>query len=104
VDTGLHHKRWGREQAIDYMVEVTGESRSSITREIDRYAVWPGQAASYKLGMIQFQRLRSQAEAELGSVFNIREFHDVVLRDGPMPMATLALRVDEWIQSKGSAE
>jgi len=104
VDTGLHHKRWGREQAIDYMVEVTGESRSSITREIDRYAVWPGQAASYKLGMIQFQRLRSKAEAELGPRFNIREFHDVVLRDGPMPMATLALRVDEWIQSTGDAE
>ncbi len=100
VDTGLHHKRWSREQAIDYMVDVTGESRESITREIDRYAVWPGQAASYKLGMIQFQRLRKRAEEELGTAFDIREFHAVLLRDGAMPMAALAIRVDEWIDSK----
>ena len=103
VDTGLHHKRWSRDDAIDYMVEVTGESRESITREIERYAVWPGQAASYKLGMIQFQRLRAKAETELGEAFDIREFHDVVLRDGSMPMAVLAGRVDAWIKSKKKA-
>ncbi|MEZ5920090.1 MAG: DUF885 domain-containing protein [Parvularculaceae bacterium] len=97
VDTGLHHKRWSRGQAIDYMVEATGESRESITREIERYAVWPGQATSYKLGMIQFQRLRKKAEAALGDAFDIREFHDVVLREGTMPMTILERRVDAWI-------
>ena len=100
VDTGLHHKRWSRETAIDYMVEVTGESRESISREIERYAVWPGQATSYKLGMIQFQRLRELAERELGEEFDLREFHEFVLQDGSMPMAVLAGRVDEWILEK----
>ncbi|QUL37630.1 DUF885 family protein [Erythrobacter sp. JK5] len=100
VDTGIHHKRWSREEAIDYMVGVTGESRESIQREIDRYAVWPGQAASYKLGMIQFQRLRARAESELGDKFDIREFHDLVLREGPMPMAVLARRVEAWINEQ----
>lgn len=99
VDTGLHHKRWSRKEAVDYMVGVTGESVESITREIDRYAVWPGQAASYKLGMIQLQRLRERARSKLGSRFDIRQFHDVVLRDGAMPMATLAGRVDRWIEA-----
>ena len=100
VDTGLHHKRWSRQQAIDYMVGVTGESRESIMREIDRYSVWPGQAASYKLGMIQFQKLRQRAEQELGKNFDIKEFHDVVLRDGPMPMAVLEARVNDWIEDQ----
>ncbi|MEM7740566.1 MAG: DUF885 domain-containing protein [Pseudomonadota bacterium] len=102
VDTGLHHKRWSRDTAIDYMVDVTGESRESIAREVERYAVWPGQAASYKLGMIQFQRLRLRAEDQLGEGFDLREFHDVVLRDGSMPMAVLEGQVDAWIASKQS--
>lgn len=100
VDTGLHSKRWPRERAIDYMVEVTGEPREGIVREIDRYAVWPGQATSYKLGMIRFQRLRAKAEAELGSKFDIKKFHDAVLLDGSMPMPVLEARIDEWIQSE----
>jgi len=97
VDTGLHDKRWSREKAIAYMVGVTGESRESIRREIERYAVWPGQAASYKLGMIQFQRLRKLAEDELGEQLDIRNFHDVVLREGAMPMVVLDSRVKNWI-------
>ncbi|MEL6544599.1 MAG: DUF885 domain-containing protein [Myxococcota bacterium] len=100
VDTGLHHKRWSRERAVSYMVEATGEPRSAIAREIDRYAVWPGQAASYKLGMIQFQRLRRHAERELGARFDVREFHDELLRHGPMPMQTLSQRIDSWIEAK----
>ncbi|MEO1041404.1 MAG: DUF885 domain-containing protein [Pseudomonadota bacterium] len=100
VDTGLHHKRWSREKAIDYMVDVTGESEESIAREVERYAVWPGQAASYKLGMIQFQRLRARAERELGDSFDLREFHDVVLRDGSMPMTVLSGRVEAWIEAE----
>lgn len=100
VDTGLHHKRWSRERAIEYMVDVTGESEASITREIERYAVWPGQAASYKLGMIRFQRLREEAELRLGDAFDIREFHDVVLRDGAVPMSVLTRIVHEWLDGK----
>ena len=100
VDTGLHHKRWSRERAIEYMVTVTGESEASISREIERYAVWPGQAASYKLGMIRFQRLRKEAESRLGDAFDIREFHDVVLRDGAVPMSVLARVVHRWLDGQ----
>ena len=100
VDTGLHHKRWTREQAIDWMVEATGEPRPSITREIARYAVWPGQATSYKLGMIRFQKLRAKAEKELGGKFDIRKFHDAVLLDGSMPMPVLEARIDAWIKAR----
>ncbi len=100
VDTGLHHKRWSRETAIDYMVEVTGESRMSITREIERYAVWPGQATSYKLGMIQLQRLRADAEERLGDRFDIKGFHSVLLNGGAMPMPVLAGRVEHWITAQ----
>ncbi|MEM1245924.1 MAG: DUF885 domain-containing protein [Acidobacteriota bacterium] len=97
VDTGIHHHRWSRERAIETMVARTGESRASIEREIDRYAVWPGQAASYKLGMIQFQRLRARAERELGEDFDLRRFHEVVLERGAVPMPTLSRLVDRWI-------
>ncbi|QJB69915.1 DUF885 domain-containing protein [Parasphingorhabdus halotolerans] len=100
VDTGIHDKKWSHDRAIDYMVGVTGESRDSITREIERYAVWPGQAASYKLGMIQFLRLRKKAETVLGDRFDIREFHDVALRDGSMPMKILEMRINAWIAEK----
>lgn len=86
VDTGLHHKRWTREQAIDYMQGVTGDTRDAVTREIERYAVWPGQATSYKLGMIKINALRDKAEAELGETFDIKEFHDEVLLTGAMPL------------------
>ncbi len=98
VDTGLHHKRWSREKAIDYMVEVTGESVASITREIERYAVWPGQAAAYKLGMIQLQRMRAFAEQALGTQFDIAQFHQQVLGNGAMPMTALATRIEKWIE------
>jgi len=98
VDTGLHAKKWTREQAIDYMVDVTGEPREGIVREIDRYAVWPGQATSYKLGMIRFQKLRAKAEVELRSKFDVKKFHDAVLLDGSMPMPVLEARMDKWIE------
>ena len=97
VDTGLHHKRWTREEAIDYMLGVTGDTRDAVTREIERYAVWPGQAASYKLGMIKMNALRDKAEAELGDAFDIREFHDAVLLTGSMPLPVLENRVNDWI-------
>lgn len=102
VDSGLHEKRWTREQAIDYMVGVTGDSRASVTREIERYAVWPGQATSYKLGMIKIGALRAKAEAELGDAFDIREFHDAVLLTGSMPLPVLEKKIERWIEAKKS--
>jgi uncharacterized protein (DUF885 family) len=102
VDSGLHAKQWTREQAIDYMVEATGESRASVTREIERYAAIPGQATAYKLGMIAIGEMRDKAEAELGDAFDIREFHDVVLTAGSVPMPVLSARVDDWIGSQNN--
>ncbi len=100
VDTGLHHKKWTREQAIDYMVETSGETRASATREIERYSVWPGQACSYKLGMLKIQELRAKAEAELGEGFDLKAFHTVVLGAGGVPLPLLERRVNEWIAER----
>lgn len=100
VDTGLHQKRWTREQAIDYMARVTGDSRASIAREIERYAVVPGQACAYKLGMLKIQELRAKAETELGSEFDIRAFHDAVLSIGDSPLPVLESTINRWIASK----
>jgi len=100
VDTGLHHKRWSREQAIDYMVGVTGDTRDAVTREVERYAVVPGQACAYKLGMLKIQELRATAESELGGKFDIREFHDVVLSIGDAPLPVLEKSIKDWIRSK----
>ena len=100
VDTGLHAKRWTREQAIDYMVETTGQTREAMTREVERYAVTPGQACSYKLGMLKIGELRREAEAKLGSKFDIRAFHDVVLRTGAAPLPVLEARVRRWVAER----
>jgi uncharacterized protein (DUF885 family) len=100
VDTGLHHKRWTREQAIDYMADATGETRESVTREIERYAVVPGQACAYKLGMLKIQGLRAKAEAELGDKFDIRKFHDTVLSIGDSPLPVLESTMNAWIASE----
>jgi uncharacterized protein (DUF885 family) len=97
VDTGLHWKRWSREEAIDYMVSVTGETRATVTREIERYAVVPGQACAYKLGMLKIQELRTKAEAELGTKFDIRGFHDAVLSTGDAPLPVLEAAINAWI-------
>ena len=97
VDTGMHYKKWTREQAIDYMAEVTGSARSSVVTEIERYAVWPGQALGYKMGMLKIQELRARAEQALGEDFDIRAFHEVILGKGPMPMSVVETRVDDWI-------
>ncbi len=102
VDTGLHHKRWSREQAIDYMATATGETKESVTREIERYAVVPGQACAYKLGMLKMQELRALAESELGDRFDIREFHDQVLSIGDSPLPVLEMSIKSWIASKKS--
>jgi uncharacterized protein (DUF885 family) len=104
VDTGIHHKKWSRERAIDYMVDVTGDQRTSITTEVERYSVWPGQATAYMVGREEINRLRADAKAKLGDRFDIRQFHDLVLTNGAMPLSVLARVVDEWVARKLNAE
>jgi uncharacterized protein (DUF885 family) len=93
VDTGIHHKRWSREQAIRYMVDNAAEPEGSAAREIERYCVWPGQACAYKLGETVISRLRAEAEAKGG--FDIKRFHDAVILGGSMPLTVLERRVRE---------
>ncbi|MDZ4776189.1 MAG: DUF885 family protein [Alphaproteobacteria bacterium] len=100
VDTGLHSKGWTREQAIDYMVGVTGDQPSSIATEVERYIVWPGQACAYMVGRQTINRLRDSARTELGAKFDIRAFHDRVLLDGPVPLSVLEANVTAWIKAQ----
>lgn len=88
VDTGLHFKRWSRAQATDYMVDQTGMPRARVQREIDRYCIWPGQACSYKIGHVEWVRLREDAKKRAGARFDLKTFHDVLLQ-GPMPLVVL---------------
>ena len=97
VDTGIHAKRWTREQAIDYMKLNTGMAQSDVVSEIERYIVMPGQATSYKVGMMKILALRDKAQSALGDKFNLRDFHDVVLKNGPVPLDILELLVDKYI-------
>ena len=99
VDTGLHHKRWTRTQAIDHMVGATGFARPRVEREIERYCASPGQACSYKIGHTAWERARAKAEAALGSRFDIRDFHDI-LKEGAMPLTILERRIDERIAAR----
>ena len=103
VDTGLHAKRWSREQAIEYMVTNTGMTEDEVAREIERYVVIPGQATAYKTGQLALLDLRAEAEAQLGDQFDVREFHELVLMNGAMPLALLRKQVESWIaQQVGS--
>jgi uncharacterized protein (DUF885 family) len=99
VDTGLHAKGWSREQAIEYMLQHTTLDRAAVEQEIDRYAVWPGQAVSYKVGDVFLRELRARAEKALGKRFDIRKFHSVVLDTGALPLAVLERKVDAWIRA-----
>lgn len=94
VDTGMHAKRWSRQQATDYLVEKTGFVRTRAQREIDRYAIWPGQACSYKLGHTEWVRLREEAKQRAGAKFDLKTFHDI-LRRGGMPLVVLERVVKE---------
>jgi uncharacterized protein (DUF885 family) len=100
VDTGIHSQRWTRQEAIDYMMANTGMPESEVVSEVERYIVLPGQATSYKVGMMKFLELRAIAQAALGDDFDIREFHSVVLRNGAVPLSVLEDIVMEWIASK----
>lgn len=97
VDTGIHAKRWSREQAIAYLVDTVGMSPAGATIEIDRYVVAPGQACSYKVGQLKILELRDKARAALGDRFDIRAFHDVVLGSGGLPLTVLEDQVNQWI-------
>ncbi len=96
VDTGMHAKRWTREQAIQSMAEATGDQVSAVTTEIERYSVWPGQACSYMVGKVEIHRLREAARAAMGERFDIKGFHDTVLTNGSVPLSVLATLVNQW--------
>jgi uncharacterized protein (DUF885 family) len=100
VDTGIHAKRWTREQAIAYMREKTGMGEKEVRSEIERYIVNPGQACAYKIGMLKIQELRTRAQQELGDKFDQREFHDTLLKNGSLPLEILEEQVNEYIQKK----
>ncbi len=100
VDTGLHHKKWTRQEAIDYLLENTPNPENDCIKAIERYIVMPGQATAYKIGMLKILELREGARTSLGDKFDIREFHDVVLETGPVPLDILEERVGNWVKSK----
>jgi uncharacterized protein (DUF885 family) len=100
VDTGIHAKRWPREQAIAYMREKTGMGEKEIKAEIERYVVEPGQACAYKIGMLKIQELRLRAQNQLGDKFDQREFHEAVLRNGALPLEILEEQVNDYIARK----
>ena len=102
VDTGIHAKKWTREEAIDYLKINTPNPESDIVKAIERYSVMPSQATAYKVGMIKIVALREKARASLQDQFDIREFHDLILRQGPLPLAVLESLVDDWIAEKKS--
>jgi uncharacterized protein (DUF885 family) len=99
VDTGMHYKRWTREEAMDYMKKTTGMSDTEVRVEIERYIVWPGQATSYKMGMLKILELREKAKQALGDKFDIKKFHTVVLDQGIVPLFILEDIINEWVES-----
>jgi uncharacterized protein (DUF885 family) len=100
ADTGIHHKRWTREEAIDFWLKNMPVSDASAAKSIERFFVMPGQATSYKIGMIKLMELRQRATEQLGDAMDVREFHDLVLRNGAIPLSMLEELVDDWIAGK----
>jgi uncharacterized protein (DUF885 family) len=100
VDTGIHDKRWSREQAIQYLKDNTPNPDGDIEKAIERYIVYPGQATAYLIGKLKIMELRGRAQAALGDKFDFRTFHDVVLESGPVPLDILERRVDNWIAAQ----
>ena len=102
VDTGLHYKKWTREQAIEYMTTNSSMDKGDIVSEVERYIAMPGQALAYKSGQLAIQDLRAQAEKELGDAFDIKAWHRAILVDGALPLDVLASKMDEWVESQKS--
>jgi len=100
VDTGIHAKGWTEEEAVDYFLANSSLAEGAIRSEVQRYIVWPGQATSYKIGMMKILELREKAQAELGDRFDIKDFHDTVLGGGALPLEILERRVNDWIASR----
>jgi uncharacterized protein (DUF885 family) len=100
VDTGLHEKRWTREEAITYMLNNTGMAESDVISEIERYIVMPGQATAYKVGMMKILEVREKAKTALGDTFVLSEFHDVVLKNGAVPLDILDQLIEKWVAEK----
>lgn len=100
VDSGIHHKRWTREQAIKYVEDNSADAPGGIVKAIERYIVYPGQATAYMVGRLKISELRDKAQKALGKKFDVRGFHDTVLKSGPVPLDVLEERVDAWIASQ----
>ena len=102
-DTGLHTKRWTREQAIQSMAQATGRPVTAVTTEVERYCVWPGQACAYMVGRQALNRMRDHARQTLGSNFDLKGFHDTVLTNGATPLSVTESLVNEWVASRQHA-
>jgi len=102
VDTGMHALGWSRDRAIAFMTAHSALAANNIANEIDRYIVWPGQALAYKAGQLELSRLRAAARTRLGPRFDIRGFHDAVLDQGALPLATLASVIDAWAEARAA--
>lgn len=99
VDTGIHFKKWSRQEAVNYFFAATGDSDLAV-REVDRYIVWPGQACAYKIGKLKMLELRDKVKTALGDDFDIKEFHNLILQNGSMPLEVLEKQVDRYILSR----
>lgn len=100
VDSGLHHKRWTREQAIKYVEDNSADAPGGIVKAIERYIIFPGQATAYMVGRLKISELRDKAQKALGAKFDVRGFHDTVLKSGPVPLDVLEEQIDAWIAAR----
>jgi uncharacterized protein (DUF885 family) len=103
VDTGLHDKKWTREEAIDYLRTNTPNPEGDLSKAIERYIVMPGQATAYMIGKEKILSLREEAREALGDAFDIRGYHDEVLKDGPLPLDILEEKINGWVEARKTA-